>query len=109
MHIQIDFITYFAFEKSVVHPVWRREPPLPARAVVDVEAGLDPIVGPDKRSGSQARPDMIIVGYEVFLNKQFHLLWQVFVVITVFHKYRPFKYVWFTMLGFRTLEYFFVK
>ena len=109
MHIQIDFITYFAFEKSVVHPVWRREPPLPARAVVDVEAGLDPIVGPDKRSGSQARPDMIIVRYEVFLNTQFHLLWQVFVVITVFHKYRPVKYVWFTMLGFRTLEYFFLK
>ena len=99
MHIQIDFITYFAFEKSVVHPVWRREPPLPARAVVDVEAGLDPIVGPDKRSGSQARPDMIIVGYEVFLNKQFHLLWQVFVVITVFHKYRPATHLWFTMFG----------
>ena len=68
MHIQIDFITYFAFEKSVVHPVCLREPPLPARLVVDVEAGLDPIVGPDNRSGSQALPDMIIVSYKVFLN-----------------------------------------
>ena len=59
--------TYFAFEKSVVQPLCRTDPPLPVRGTADPDVGPDPTPGPDNRSGSQARPDIIEYPYEILI------------------------------------------